>query len=611
MILPFCGRGCTLVVEKKAAPDAQTAAADTERKLLFTEASARSGSGHGARIGVERAELSQQPQQHVMQSGGRGAQGLSAAGGATTLASVEAMKVSELRSRLQAAGHSTDGKKADLVARLMGHVAAQQRSPGASQSPRHKRKRPLEEPDAGLVNEVRVYMKANKLSQVMVGQEARVSQAVISQWLSLKYHGHNAKVDSAMREWLNARRSGRVCMPNPDEPTSVLRPSRSTTFAEKRSKEKRRKDMMTMAAAEATGALGPGALCQLLQLREAAAAAEASDGTTGGAPDADGLDRECSVEMQDRKRAPNGVHTDRRAKAIQPPERSGLVPKLEVGEDVFGLAELAAQTMCELESSPAKPRRSSLRSPDLEEDPRRNEIPAALLKPTDQAPGPGAPDSVSGLTWDRAYSYSVGLEQTRSAPAGVRVRLDHIREAYMHDLNYWPSDAAAQHLVADGGRDSDPSTNDTASGSLGNRLLRYADFATFSLEAAKSENHTKPPADYTMSDVKQRSHAAASHAHDLKDADGLDNPQHKPNGAAATARSVNRCYSSELGPSAIAADNAAKPAPETDEGSASDDNTRRHSPPIRCGALLRCAGCALCTVHCTLCAVGYSTCAAC
>lgn len=101
MILPFCGRGCTLVVEKKAAPDAQTAAADTERKLLFTEASARSGSGHGARIGVERAELSQQPQQHVMQSGGRGAQGLSAAGGATTLASVEAMKVSELRSRLQ------------------------------------------------------------------------------------------------------------------------------------------------------------------------------------------------------------------------------------------------------------------------------------------------------------------------------------------------------------------------------------------------------------------------------------------------------------------------------------------------------------------------------
>ena len=48
--------------------------------------------------------------------------------------------------------------------------------------------------DAGLVGEVRSFMKCNKLSQVMVGQEARVSQAVISQWLSLKYHGHNAKV---------------------------------------------------------------------------------------------------------------------------------------------------------------------------------------------------------------------------------------------------------------------------------------------------------------------------------------------------------------------------------------------------------------------------------
>jgi predicted XRE-type DNA-binding protein len=48
--------------------------------------------------------------------------------------------------------------------------------------------------DAELVADVRTYMKANKLSQVTVGQEARISQAVISQWLSLKYHGHNDKV---------------------------------------------------------------------------------------------------------------------------------------------------------------------------------------------------------------------------------------------------------------------------------------------------------------------------------------------------------------------------------------------------------------------------------
>ena len=52
--------------------------------------------------------------------------------------------------------------------------------------------------DPQLVSDVRAYMKANKLSQVTVGQEARISQAVISQWLSLKYmyHGHNDKVRS-------------------------------------------------------------------------------------------------------------------------------------------------------------------------------------------------------------------------------------------------------------------------------------------------------------------------------------------------------------------------------------------------------------------------------
>ena len=37
-------------------------------------------------------------------------------------------------------------------------------------------------------------MKVNRVSQVIVGQEARVSQSVISQWLSLRYHGHNDKV---------------------------------------------------------------------------------------------------------------------------------------------------------------------------------------------------------------------------------------------------------------------------------------------------------------------------------------------------------------------------------------------------------------------------------
>lgn len=497
----------------------------------------------------------------TMHSGGRGASSLSGNGGTATLAEVESMKVTELRAQLQDAGLSTDGKKTDLVGRLMGHIASRQRSPSASPSPRHKRKRPLEEPDAGLVNEVRMYMKANKLSQVMVGQEARVSQAVISQWLSLKYHGHNAKVDTAMREWLTNRRSGRVCLPNPDEPTSVLRPSRSTTFAEKRSKEKRRKDMMMMASADSTS-LGPDGLCQLLQLREAAAAAEANYNADDSAPGSDDQEDDYIYDGSESERTSDAPHIDRRA--TQPPERCGLLPKIEVGEDVFGLAELAAQTMCELESSPAKPRRSSLRSPDPDEDPRRDEIPAALKKPSAAGSGLRPPNS-TGLTWDRVYSYSIGLETSEmvTAPRGVGIRLDYIREAYMLDLNYWPSDAAAQQVSADP-KEVDGGANGTST-VLGNQLLSYADFAAFSLLAANPENQTTLPAGYVMSEAKQRSQEAAHHADESND--------------HATAAALVGTYSSELGPSAIAADTAPKPA--TAGGDGSDDTTRRHSPPIR------------------------------
>ena len=48
--------------------------------------------------------------------------------------------------------------------------------------------------DSKLVEQVKVYMKENKVSQVKLGEEARISQAVISQWLALKYYGHNDKV---------------------------------------------------------------------------------------------------------------------------------------------------------------------------------------------------------------------------------------------------------------------------------------------------------------------------------------------------------------------------------------------------------------------------------
>jgi len=48
--------------------------------------------------------------------------------------------------------------------------------------------------DAELIEAVRSFMKAHKVTQTALGQEARVSQAVISQWLAKKYTGHNDKV---------------------------------------------------------------------------------------------------------------------------------------------------------------------------------------------------------------------------------------------------------------------------------------------------------------------------------------------------------------------------------------------------------------------------------
>jgi hypothetical protein len=73
-------------------------------------------------------------------------------------------------------------------------TSANNNKPAISNTLRGEAKSPT---DPELVKEVRTYMKANKVSQVVAGQEARVSQAVISQWLSMKYHGHNDKVRSS------------------------------------------------------------------------------------------------------------------------------------------------------------------------------------------------------------------------------------------------------------------------------------------------------------------------------------------------------------------------------------------------------------------------------
>ena len=50
-----------------------------------------------------------------------------------------------------------------------------------------------------------------------------MSQAVISQWLSSKYHGNVEKVDEALRAWLLLRKSGRTVQHSAHAASSVLR----------------------------------------------------------------------------------------------------------------------------------------------------------------------------------------------------------------------------------------------------------------------------------------------------------------------------------------------------------------------------------------------------
>ena len=68
-----------------------------------------------------------------------------------------------------------------------------------------------------IVDDVIKEMEKYKLSQVQVSQEARLSQAAISQWLARKNHGHTVvrkhhggKVDKAMFDWLAARENAAV-----------------------------------------------------------------------------------------------------------------------------------------------------------------------------------------------------------------------------------------------------------------------------------------------------------------------------------------------------------------------------------------------------------------
>ena len=56
--------------------------------------------------------------------------------------------------------------------------------------------------DADIVMHVARMIKAHKLDQRQVGQQARVSQSILSQWLGRKYKFDNDRVDKAMGDWL-------------------------------------------------------------------------------------------------------------------------------------------------------------------------------------------------------------------------------------------------------------------------------------------------------------------------------------------------------------------------------------------------------------------------
>ena len=143
---------------------------------------------------------------------------------------------------------------------------------------------------------------------------------------------------------------------------------------------------MMMGAAESSG-FGPGALSQLMQV-----AAQAHNEPAGDPPDLGGT-----------------------------PTRPA--PEINVGDDVFQLAELAAQTMVDLEASPSKPPPGrKLVSPEPRSERGRNgSIGAALIlsEPIQQPPADEGNRIVSNLS--RCYSSELGAEALTASP-GIGAR---------------------------------------------------------------------------------------------------------------------------------------------------------------------------------------------
>jgi hypothetical protein len=71
-----------------------------------------------------------------------------------------------------------------------------------------------------------------------------MSQAVVSQWLSQKYHGNVHKVDTALQAWLDLRKSGRAVQHNADDASSVLRVRRDNAATVGEMAERRKAKQM-------------------------------------------------------------------------------------------------------------------------------------------------------------------------------------------------------------------------------------------------------------------------------------------------------------------------------------------------------------------------------
>ena len=267
--------------------------------------------------------------------------------------------------------------------------------------------------------------------------------------------------------------------------------------------------MLAAQAATASGMPPPG-LCQLMQLQEAAEAAAADSNEISDADGGDDDDEDDDASQSVRSSVKHATGSTPETMTLQPADA-----------DPFGLAELVAKTMCELESSPAKPR--GFVRPERAEDEAAESaspVPSRLSRWNAAVPGEGR------LTWDQAYSYCVGLGDAEcTAPPGATVSVQYVQEAFFTVCGFWP------------GLDSH---EDSA------RRLGLAEFRAFCKEAEKLENRRRElPAGYVLSRPEERAKAHAVHS--------AEHPASKDPAAGAEAA--------------------------TGEG---DTEGRRQSPPIRC-----------------------------